>query len=158
MNSLDIILAIPLLVGLIFGFIRGFVTEVIKLLVVVVGVIVSYRYGNEVAIWFFEQFQWAEWICRTVAYSLLFISTAICLTLIGKVIIKLLSIIHLTLVNKLLGAGFGVIKWGLILTLLVYCTNYLNFQFGFLDRGLIEESWLYNFFLKTSDYLLTFLS
>ena len=102
------------------------------------------------------QFTWPQPVCDAVAYALLFLGIAIALNIVGRLLSKLLKAIKLAWVNRLLGATFGVIKWGLIVLAIVFCVNKLDEQFKFLQPELKKQSIIYPEAVKLADQALDY--
>ena len=153
MNTLDILLAIPLGIGCIQGFMRGFLTEVVRLLVVLIGCFASYSYATPCAIWINEYTNLNIWLCKTITVILLFLITATILSFIAKMILKLIKAIHLDLLNKLLGALLATCKWTLLLTLIILCAQYIDNYYPFINTQLTQNSLLYTFFTEVGGYM-----
>ena len=65
------------------------------------------------------------------------------ISLAGKALTKLADFASLGIINKLLGAVFGALKIGLILSVLLSVFEKLNNTLPFLEDKYIEESALY---------------
>ena len=65
------------------------------------------------------------------------------LSLVGKLLDKVIQIVMLGWLNKLLGGLFAIAKWVLILSLLVVAFNSINQTFNLVKPGVLAESQLY---------------
>ena len=83
-NWLDVILLLPLLVGLVRGLMRGLVSEIIAILAVILGVLSARLWAAPFSEWLFWQFKWPVEICSLVAHVLLFLATAIALSIFAR--------------------------------------------------------------------------
>jgi len=144
MNWLDAVIVLPLIVGLIRGFMRGFVSEIIAILVVILGVIGSRLFAPPFAAWLLKQFAWPQEICDVVAYVLLFLAIGIVLSILAKLLSRLLKAIHLGFVNRTLGGLFGVCKFGILVLVVVFAMDRINSRFHWLDNSpIVQTSVLY---------------
>ena len=139
-NVIDIIVLVPILYGLVRGIFRGFVQELTAILVVVAGLIVARIYAPSLAQYMTANLTWNISVCQTVAYLAIFLATAIVLSLLGKLITRLLHAISLGWLNRLLGAVFGAAKWTLIMGIMLYGFLLLNKQFSFVKPEVVNES------------------
>ena len=156
MTWLDIVILLPLLVGIVRGVMRGLITEVIAILAVILGFIGAKLWGPPFSAWLMNQFTWPQPVCDAVAYALLFLAIAVALTIAGKLLSKLLKAISLAWVNRLLGATFGLLKWGLIVLAIVFCVNKLDQQFNFIQPELKKQSIIYPEAVKLADMALDY--
>ena len=156
MTWLDIVILLPLLIGLVRGTMRGLITEIIAIAAVILGFIGAKIWGKVFSAWLLTQFTWPQPVCDAVAYALLFLGIAIALNIVGRLLSKLLKAIKLAWVNRLLGATFGVIKWGLIVLAIVFCVNKLDEQFKFLQPELKKRSIIYPEAVKLADQALDY--
>ncbi len=124
----DIVIAIVLIFGLIMGLRNGIIKELAFFVAIILGIIVSKILSPTVAVYIQNFTQWQEDISLLIAYSLLFLAVALLLHLVASLITKLLKKIALGWLNRLLGATFGLLKWGLILSVIVNLLIMLNVQ------------------------------
>ena len=158
MTWLDIVILLPLLVGIVRGVMRGLITEVIAILAVILGFIGAKIWGHLFSAWLLEQFTWPQPVCDAVAYALLFLGIAVALNIAGRLLSKLLKAIKLAWVNRLLGATFGLLKWGLIVLAIVFCVNKLDQQFNFIQPELKQQSVVYSFAVQCANQMLDYVS
>lgn len=143
MTWLDVLILLPLILGLIRGLMRGVIVEVMAIVAVIAGFICAKYFGAGFAIWLSQQFSWPEAVCAVVAYALLFIGSSLLLNIIAKLLSKLFKAVYLGWLNRILGAIFGVAKWGAIMLLIILCLHRLDNQFHFLSDDLKNKSFLY---------------
>lgn len=155
-NWLDCILLLPLLVGLVRGLMRGLISEIIAIVVVIVGVIGARYVGPQASQWLLQSFAWPQGVCDVVAYTLLFLTIAIILSILGRMLTKLIRAIHLGWANRIAGGLFGVCKYGIIVLVAVFALNKSNEAFHWLDDApIVKSSVVYPQMVKlTNDLLL----
>ena len=153
MNWLDIIILLPLLIGLVRGMIKGFVVELASILAIILGCVAARVFGGDFASWLYDIFAWPEMVCTIVAYVLIFVSAALSLHLIARFITGLFQKIALGWLNRLLGAVFGIIKWGIIVLVIVLCLHRLDCLFHFINDETKSESIIYNKVTPISEQL-----
>ena len=140
MNWLDVLLLLPLLLGLVRGLMRGLISEIIAIVVVILGVLGSRLLTPSFSAWILSQFAWPQEVCDVVAYVLIFLAIAILLSLLARVLNKFLRAIHLGWANRLLGAAFGVAKYGIIVLIVVFAMDRTNQAFHWLDESPVVKS------------------
>ena len=144
LNLFDIVLLAFLLFAFVRGIIKGFFAEVAGLLALIGGVYFAINYSYQVVYWLEKtKLEWSHQTYKIVGFALTFILVALGITFIGKFLTKLADITALGLVNKLMGGLFGVLKVGLILSVLLVLFDKLNKNITFVEKEVIEESQLY---------------
>lgn len=151
MTWLDAILLFVLLIGLIRGCMKGIIVELTAILAVIIGIVGARMWTHDVAAWFVMQFSWNMEIARVLAGIILFVGIALVLTIIGRLLTRLMKAIHLGAINRMLGGVFGVIKYALILLFAVWCTNQLDLRLHFLDSNLKTQSVVYTIAVQAAD-------
>ena len=156
MNWLDIILLLPFLVGLVRGLMRGLISEVIAFMVVILGVLGARWFAPLLSGGLLTLFAWPQGVCDVVAYTLIFLAIAIGLAIVAKMLTKLLKAIHLGWANRLLGALFGMCKYGLIVVVVVFVLDRTNDAYHYLDESpVVKSSVIYPKMVQLADVLLS---
>ena len=119
MNTLDIVLIVPIAFGLIQGFRHGLVKEVGSLVGIVVGIYLARYFSDDVAKILVQQFGWSFSICMTIAYALVFIAGAVGIPFIAYVLSKILDFLTVGWINKTIGSVFGDLTFVCILSVLL---------------------------------------
>lgn len=158
MTWLDAILLVFLLFGLIRGAMRGLITEVFATFSVVIAAIGAGIYKGELMALLQRNTSWSVDICRILSAVFIFIGLLIALSLISKIIKKFLHSIKLGGIDRLLGALFGTLKWGIVVLCCVWCINQVDIHFHFMDKELVLSSHLYPKALDLSNQVFTYLS
>lgn len=117
MHILDLIIAIPLLYFGYKGVVNGIVKEVLNILGITLAVFLTFKYMDGLSILirpFFED-EAAAYI-PFLSAALLFIGTMGAVALIAYLTKELLKAVKLNLVNRILGAIFGVLKSGIVIS------------------------------------------
>ena len=150
MNWLDVLLLLPLLVGLVRGLMRGFISEIIAIVVVILGVIGARFAAPPFSVWLLKQFAWPQSVCDVVAYTLVFLAIAIILSILARLLTKLLRKIHLGWANRLFGGLFGMAKYGILVLVAVFIMDKTNEAFHYLDKSpVVKTSVVYPQMVKT---------
>lgn len=154
MNWLDVLIILPLIFGLVRGLMRGLVSEVIAIAVVVLGALGSRMWAAQFSAWLLRQFAWPTEVCDVVAYILLFLAIAIVLSILAKLLHKFLRAIHLGWANRLLGAIFGIAKYGILVLIVVFAMDKTNEHYHWLDKSpVIKTSVIYPQMVKMTRYI-----
>jgi len=143
MGVLDIVLGSLVLFGLIRGFMKGLFVEIASLLALFAGVFGAIHFSNFVADWLQNKTQWDEKTINITAFVITFAIIVIAIGLAGKALTKLADFASLGILNKILGAVFGALKIGLILSVVLVVFDRMNKTLPFVDEETIDSSILY---------------
>lgn len=148
MNSLDIYIAIPIIIGVISGLFKGLIKEVIGLLILIAGIFFARMFDDLIAILLIRRFDIHEGTAEPLAFLIVFALIAIILSLIGKMIERGFDTISLSGVNKMLGGLFGGLKYALIISIFLNLLEGVNRRFTLIEQQSKNESLLYTPVLK----------
>lgn len=148
MNPFDIVIIVILSFCLVRGIFRGLVKEVSAIIGVLAGFYAAYSYYAEIAKLL------SNWISN-VAYSnilsflILFVGVLVIVNILGIIIKYILKIASLGWIDRVSGAGFGIIKGVLIVSILLIMLT------AFLPKGspVIRNSMLSPYITLVSERL-----
>lgn len=143
MNYIDIILAILLLWGLFRGLKNGFFVELASLIALIAGIYGAIHFSYYAVDYLSEKVNWSAATINLAAFAITFIIIVVVITLAGKVLTKIADMAMLGMLNKILGALFGILKTAFILSVIIMFINSLHNSISFLDEETKEESVLY---------------
>ena len=143
MNYFDIIIIIPLLWGAFKGFKKGLIVEIASLLALFLGVWGGVKFSSLSAEFLGEMFNISEKLMPLISFSITFILIVIIVFLLAKLIQKLVKAVSLSTVNKIAGAGFGVLKFTLIISIILTLISNVNSEIGFIEPEMESSSLLY---------------
>ena len=86
---------------------------------------------------------WSATTLQIVSFAITFIIIVIAIGLAGKALTKLANFAALGLLNKLLGALFGAIKMGFILSIVLMLISKVSLELPFLAPKELKRSTLY---------------
>lgn len=144
MNSLDVILAVVIIIFTVRGVFRGLVTEFIVLSALILGYILAFTYlqsGINLLLHFFPGLP--EFAARILSFVLIFLIINIILRMIGRILNRLIKYVFLKSVNRLAGGAFAFIKIVLIISLILILIGFIPFSAQALDHIGAGESKLY---------------
>jgi membrane protein required for colicin V production len=144
METIDIIICIVLLYGLIKGLFKGFFVEIASLLALVLGVYGAVYFSHYIGSLLSDYLSWNEKYIEISAFALTFIAIVFSISLAGKLLTKAADFALLGWLNKLLGGVFGLLKVGLILSIILYFFSLVNGKFEFIDSDVLQASILYS--------------
>ncbi|MCC1483263.1 CvpA family protein [Winogradskyella immobilis] len=143
MNIIDIVLGALLLFGLLRGLFKGLFVEVASLLALILGLYGAIHFSNFAADFLQIRTEWEEKTINITAFAITFVIIVLAISLAGKALTKLADFAALGMLNKLLGGVFGVLKIGLILSVLLIVLDKMNNTLTFIEEDNINESVLY---------------
>ena len=143
MNMIDILLGALLLFGLVRGLMKGLFVEVASLIALVAGVYGAIHFSSFAAEFLIQHVEWSEQTINLAAFAITFVIIVLAISLAGKALTKLADFAALGFLNKFLGALFGALKVGLILSIVLMVFSKMNRTIHFMDDEDIEESVLF---------------
>ncbi len=143
MNYIDIILAILLIYGLVKGFNKGLFIEIASLVSLLAGIYGAIHFSYFIGSWLKTKVSWQGNIIQVVAFALTFLILLFGISLIGKIITKMVNAVHLGFLNKIAGGLFGATKIGLILSVIISMFGKVNDTIPFIPKETLENSVLY---------------
>ncbi|MGB0949359.1 MAG: CvpA family protein, partial [Marinirhabdus sp.] len=126
MNTIDIVLGIILLVAFYLGFKRGFILVLTSLLAVIAGAFCAIYFSGYAQARLYDWFDWNGDTTRLVGFALTFIAVVLVVSLLGRLVTKLLNFAFLGGINKLLGGFVNVLKYAFIVSLIFMFINATN--------------------------------
>ncbi|MDP5045366.1 CvpA family protein [Leeuwenhoekiella sp. W20_SRS_FM14] len=142
MNYLDIILGIFLILGLYKGIKNGLLIELASIIALVIGIYGAIHFSYYAVDYLNDKVAWSEHTINLLAFALTFITIVLIISLAGRLLTKVASLIMLGIVNKILGGLFGVLKVAFILSVILMFSSALTMTL--IDEKIREESVVYN--------------
>ncbi len=150
MGIVDIVICMCLVPAMIIGAGKGFVKQVISLLVIYLGITLSLRFADSVSAWLLNWITMSTFWLKVVSFIMIWTAVAMVLTLLGRIIAKVISISMLGWLNRLLGAVVSIAIAIILLSLFASLLDALNGMFGFLPKKEMAESELFPKLLEAS--------
>lgn len=153
MCTIDIIILICFLPAFYFGIKNGLVKQLISLCVVYFGIKLSVRFSQPVALWLTESVGITEVWSKTLSFIVIFLAVALILSLIGRIIEKILNISLLGWLNKLLGVALSIVICALLVAAAIHMADHANNVLHFISEEKLAESKLWPVILDHSQNL-----
>ena len=150
MNSIDILLLIPLIYGAWKGFKHGLIIEVFTLLALFVGIYVGIHFSDFTARLLREYLRLNSKFLPIIAFTITFLAVGAMVFFLGKTIEKLIKITALTPVNKFAGVFFSLLKYVYMLSTLLVIVESYDEKLTFFPVKVKQDSILYTPILKVS--------
>jgi len=143
MNFIDIILGILLLWGLIKGLSKGFFASLASLLALVIGIYIAVHFSHITGDYLQQYVDWQEGAMKLMAFAITFIIVVIVVSFTGKLLTKIADYAALGILNKILGAAFGVLKMAFIASVIIIFIDAINKNITFIKQETLDSSLLY---------------
>lgn len=145
MNVIDIIIVVILLFAAVRGFMIGLFSSIASLVAIVAGVFCAIHFSYILEDMLLNSvLEWSSKTYKIVAFAVTFLVVVLTIIFIGKLLTKLADITALGLLNKLLGAIFGALKWSVILSFIFLLFDKFNSTIPFVKKETLDESVFYS--------------
>jgi membrane protein required for colicin V production len=152
MNFIDLFIVAVLIWFGYKGFRKGLIFELVSIIALALGVYGGLKFSDKTAE-YLTKYVDSEYL-NVASFTVTFLVILLLVFAAGKVIEKIINLVALKLINKLLGAFFGILKMALILGVLITIVESYDSKLGFLPKDIKEESMLYNPLLNTANQIL----
>lgn len=142
MNFIDAILIIPLLWAAYKGFRKGLIIEVFSLLALFAGIYGGIHFSDFAADLLRDSFNLKEQYLPALSFALTFIGVIVLVYFLGKMVEKVINMAAMKPLNKIAGAAFSLLKYGLILSIILGFVVPMAKNLDLLKRETIKESLL----------------
>lgn len=139
MTTVDIALAVIILLGAFSGYREGFLMELFSFAAILLGVLGAFKLMGYAMIFLSEEFEINETMLPYVAFAVVFIAILIAVRLIGRVIKVFIDKTFLGQLDQAAGAGLGLLKAAFLLSVSLWILNALDFE---LPEKWTSDSWL----------------
>ncbi|MHB1147234.1 MAG: CvpA family protein [Lutibacter sp.] len=143
MNTFDVIITALLLFGFISGLYKGFFVEVASFVALIAGIYGAVKFSHFLRGFLATRVSWDEKYITLMSFTISFIIIVLAISLLGKLFTKIADFASLGLLNKLLGGIFGILKVGLILSIILLIFSKLNNKLPFISNEQQESAVLY---------------
>lgn len=151
MNYLDFILAVPLAYGAWKGYQKGLVFEVAMMIGLILGFYLAFKFSGLV-----QQLLSgvvSNNILPYFSFFLVFTAVIVVMIFLAKFLEQIIKAGSLTPVNQLLGGTLGLLKWGLVLSVLLSIFRPIDARLELLNAKIKSESILFSPVSKMGNFL-----
>ena len=152
MNFFDILTMVALVWAVISGWRSGFVSQLLGLVGIILGIILSLRYGTAVG----EIFNIDARFSVVAGFLITFVTTLIVATILAKLLARVLSFIGLGWVNTLLGIMLSTVKGLVVLSMLYAAIFALNANMQFVEPQYFDNSISFDVVRECAEPLLNY--
>lgn len=115
MNYIDILFIVVIIFGAVRGFYKGVLLELTALVAIALGTYGAVRFSFVVENYIKQHLDFQTDYLGIIAFGLTFLGFVVGVTIIGKTLTKIFSVVGLGFVNRILGGVFGGVKFAIIL-------------------------------------------
>ena len=143
MNYIDIILCVPLLWGLYKGFTKGLIIEAASIIALGLAVWGGIKFSDFLTGYIHAHFIWDTKYLPVISFAIIFLGILIGVYAIAILLERLIKAVSLGFVNKLAGGVFGMLKFGLILSVIILVLNAIEKNIHIIPAEAKQKSLLY---------------
>lgn len=151
MSWIDILILIILAGGLIEGVLRGFIRSVVGVVSVAVGFYFARLFGEDGAAWISDAWDLQPLIAEAVAYALIFTIISFAASLLSRLLGNLVKAVRLSWLNRLLGAGVGLLKGLLAALIIIFALGRIDEAKPFIPAQEREQSLFFESFYQLAN-------
>ncbi|WP_300763267.1 CvpA family protein [uncultured Bacteroides sp.] len=143
MSVLDWIIIAIIAIGVVLGFMKGAIKQAAAIVGLVAGLLLARalfsQLGEKLAVGLGTSVS----VAQVIAFFMIWILVPIVFLLLASMLTKALEIVHLGIVNRLLGALLGAVKYAFIVSLAVSFLEYIDNKDELINRTVKHSSLLY---------------
>lgn len=140
---IDIILAIPLLYGAYKGFSRGLIIEIASLVGLLLGIYGSIKFSYKTEALLEQHLDVSGGALQFISFVVTFFIILGGVFFLGKLLEKVVNLVAMKIINKLSGAVFGILKFGIVLSVILMIIESIDQQWQFIPQEKKSHSYLY---------------
>jgi membrane protein required for colicin V production len=143
MNYIDIVLCVPLLWGLYKGFSKGLIIEAASIIALGLAIWGGIKFSDFLTGYIHAHVSWDIKYLPVISFAVIFLGILILVYSIAKLMERLVKAVSLGFVNKLAGGIFGMLKFGLILSVIIFVLNAIEKNIRIIPAEAKQKSLLY---------------
>ena len=141
LNTLDIIILVPLLWAFYAGFRKGLIVELASLAALVLGIYIAVHFSFVTADILSRYIDVSPEKMPFIAFIVTFLVVIFVVRLVGKIVEKIIGMVALGFLNRIGGALFSVIKYAVFISVVLLLLN--KFNLGLINEETKKDSRLY---------------
>jgi len=153
MNILDLVIAIPLLWGAYKGFQRGIIYEIAMILGLIVGLYAAFKLSGWVQSLLVSVVAKDSAIPQWLSFAIVSGVIMLVFILYARLLEGVLKAADMNAVNKIFGTIFGILKFALVVSVVLWMFKALEPHVNFINDQTKKESKLYEPVLKTATFI-----
>jgi membrane protein required for colicin V production len=143
MNFIDILLIVPLAWFAYKGFNKGFIIELAGLIALLLGIYMATHFSHITAEYLRDDLNWKSDYLEVISFTITFLLVVVLVIFFGKTLQRLIKVLQLSMLNKIAGSVFSVLKVGFIISVLIMIITNFQLEDKLLTNEQRAESMLY---------------
>ncbi|WP_300726426.1 CvpA family protein [uncultured Bacteroides sp.] len=143
MTTIDLVIIIVLAIGTVLGFMKGFIKQIISMVGLIAGLLVARALFGVVGEKLAVEAGMSVTFGQILAFILIGVIVPIGLSVVASILTKVTSAVHLGFINRWLGAGIGLIRYGLIVSIAIQLIQFVDVKNSLIQKTTKEQSALY---------------
>ena len=154
MSYLDIFLGLIIAWGAYNGFSKGLVKELASVLGIVIGIYFAKNFHPFLDLKLKPIFESEADFISILSSLIIFLLTIMIFKIIAKLLTKFLKLVALGLLNRIVGAVFGIIKSTLLLCIIIFIFSKINNITATIENATLNQSFLYTNIEKINNIII----
>lgn len=138
-NWIDLLLSSLFVYGSVIGFKRGLIREIGSLLGIIISILSVYHFSKQLSNLIQSFLNLTPTISYVASGMIIFLTSIYLVSYISKLITKALNIVALGFLNRISGLIFGLLKWIVVMSSLVFLINKILFFSGVSEQFKSDE-------------------
>lgn len=143
MQPLDILILLFIGIGIFAGYRKGFFNQIASLIGILVGFYLAKTYYIEFAEKLYPVYMESQSLANIISFVGIWFILLIVLGILSSMLTQFFDAIYLGVINQLLGAILGAIKYFILLSILLCSLDYFDADHKWLSEEIKNESMLY---------------
>lgn len=143
MTIIDIIILMVVGVGAVIGFIKGFIKQLASILGLIIGLLAAKALYVTVAERVFSKITDSMTFAQVLAFVVIWLVVPLLFLLVAALLTKAMEAVSLGWLNRWLGAGLGVLKFMLLVSLLICVVEFIDSDNKLIRKTIKQDSVLY---------------
>ena len=153
MNYLDVIFCIPLAWGLYKGITKGLIIQLATFVALGLGIFGAIKFTGIVASFAKKTLGWESTYLPLISFTVIFLCIIVLVFLLAKLLEKFVKIAMLGWLNRLAGALFGVLKYALLLSVVIFIIETAETKVQLIPAEKKQSSMLYRPLKSILEYI-----
>lgn len=143
MTTIDLVIVIVLAVGAIVGFMKGFIRQVVSMVGLIAGLLVARALFGVVGEKLAAEAGMSVTFGQILAFILIGVVVPVGLSVAASILTKVASAVHLSFLNRWLGSGIGLIRYGLMVCIAIHLIEFIDVKDSLIEKTTKQDSVLY---------------
>lgn len=143
MTTLDLTIIGFIFLGAILGFTKGFIRQLASIIGLIAGLLIARALFSTVGEKLATELGTSVTIGQITAFILIWLIVPLVISLFASILSKVVDAVHIGFINRWLGAGIGIIKFTLLISMTIYCIEYIDSKDNLIQSTTKHKSLLY---------------